>query len=236
AVVHSLLWAKFKVYTLIVGCAVLVTAVPAYVLLRPSNGLVAHYAFAEGKGTRVSDASPSGNHGTLAGGVNWIAGRTPGSEALNFDGKTGHVKLDKDVAPWLGATATLRCWIKTSQVGNTDTSSPAILGVDAVDDDDTVWGWLDGSGRIGIAAGAGPAAHGATASAQSKQPINDGRWHHVAMTRNVATGEVQLYVDGVFQARAVSGLGVKSAALMEIGRFESKHNQAQYYFRGALGE
>src|SRR5262249_13148440 len=124
----------------------------------------------------------------------------------------------------------------TTQTGGTDTSSPTMIGIDLPDDNDAVWGWIDGSGRIGVGAGAGPVLHGATASAQSKQPINDGRWHHVAMTRNLATGEVQMVVDGVFQAKAVSGLGVKSAVLKEVGRFESKHNQTTHYFRGSLAE
>jgi RNA polymerase sigma factor (sigma-70 family) len=237
ATLNAMFWAKAKLCAATFAAVVTVAAVPAYFALNQSDPtLVVAYSFSEGKGTTAADASDSRNNATLVGGVSWITGPRPGTGALNFDGKTGLLQLDKSVTPLLGQTATLTCWISTTQTGNGDTSSPAIVGVDAVDDDDAIWGWIDRAGRIGVGAGAGPTAHGATESAQSKQPINDGRWHHVAMTRNLATGEVQMFVDGLFQARAVSGLGIKSAMLKEVGRFESKHNQVAYYFRGSLAD
>jgi hypothetical protein len=60
-------------------------------------------------------------------------------------------------------------------------------------------------------------------------------WHYVAMTRDGATGEVRMYVDGVFQSVATSGLGIKTLALTEIGRATDR-NQTSYYFQGALAD
>lgn len=237
ATLNAMFWAKAKLCAATVAAVVTVAAVPAYFAIsQTDSSLVAAYSFSEGKGTTTADASASHNNATLFGGVTWPAGPRPGTRALSFDGKTGFLLLEGSMTPWLGQTATLTCWIATTQTGNGDTSSPAVIGTDAVDDDDAIWGWLDGGGRIGIGAGAGPKEHGGTESAMSKQPINDGRWHHVAMTRNLATGEVQMFVDGIFQAKAVSGQGAKSAMLKEIGRFESKHNQTVYYFRGSLAD
>jgi hypothetical protein len=237
AVVKSLLWAKLKVYGLVVASAAVVTAVPAYIYLH-NDGLVGHYAFSEGTGSRAADASGTRNHGTLMGGVTWTAGPRPGSKALSFDG-TGLVKLDKDVVQWLGATATVAFWIKTTQAGgNEDASSPAIIGAEVAGNNDIEWGWLHVSGRIGVVTGGGTAEKPSDLrqpSAQSKQPINDGVWHHVAMTRDFATGEVRMYVDGVFQGTAMSGQGIKTCSLTEIGRLIDR-NRTMYYFRGALGD
>lgn len=233
----AMFWAKVKMGLFATVAVTALVAVPAYVVLTPADEMVGHYALSEGSGAQIRDASSTGNHGTLKGGVTWTAGPKAGSRALAFDGKTGHVQLAKNVAPWLGKTATVSVWVSTTQTGATDTSSPCVIGLDAVDDDDVIWGWIDGTGRIGVGAGAGPTLHNGTASAHSKQPINDGRWHHVAMTRNLATGEVQMFVDGVFQAAAVSGLGVKSPPdLTTVGRFDSKHGQAVYYFQGGLAD
>jgi hypothetical protein len=55
------------------------------------------------------------------------------------------------------------------------------------------------------------------------------------MTRDGATGEVRMYVDGVFQSAATSGLGIKTLALTEIGRATDR-SQTSYYFQGALAD
>jgi RNA polymerase sigma factor (sigma-70 family) len=236
ATLRAMFWAKMKLATLMITAAAVVT-VPAYLALKPDDsGLVGHYALSEGKGTQARDGATAGNHSTLTGGVTWVAGPRPGAMALAFDGRTGHLQLARDSQPWLGGTATVACWLKTTQTGAGDNSSPAVVGTDALDNNDVVWGWLDSAGRIGVSAGAGPAADGGQPSAQSKLPINDGRWHHVAMTRAADTGEVQMFVDGVFQSRAMSGIGKKTAPLTALGRFPSEHNQATYYFSGALGD
>jgi RNA polymerase sigma factor (sigma-70 family) len=237
ATLRAMFWAKMKMAALVVTTAAVVT-VPAYVLLKPdSSGLVGHYAFNEGQGTRVSDRSSSGIQGTLVGSATWGAGRKPGSKALQFDGKTAFVKLDRDVVQWLGTTATVAFWIKTAQVGgDADASSPCIIGAEVVGNNDVEWGWLQTSGRIGVVAGGGTAAQPSDEkqlSAHSKQPINDGRWHHVAMTRDLATAEVRLYVDGVFQETAQSGKGKKTCSLIEIGRMVDRNGTA-HYFAGAL--
>jgi hypothetical protein len=217
---------------------VAVVAVPATVLLRPADaGLVGHYTFAEGSGTTVRDASRSGNHGTLQGNVARVAGPRPGSKALNFDGKTGYVKLDKDLNQWLGGTATAAFWINTRQVG-VDFPPVCVAGVDVVGTtNDVQWGFLDESGRIGVTAGDLAAVN----MAKSSQPINDGQWHHVALTRDAVLGRSQVYVDGKLSSATATGAkGNKTTPFFSIGRKEVFPSDAKdktvYYFQGALAE
>lgn len=234
AATKALLWAKLKVYGAIMA-SVAVVAVPAYVILKPTEGLVGHYTFAEGSGKTVKDASPTGNHGTLVGGVTWTAGRKPGSKALDFDGKTGYVKVSQDLNQWLGGTATVAFWINTKQVG-LGFPPVCIAGVDIVaSTDDVQWGFLDDSGRIGVNAGDLQVVN----MAKSAQPINDGQWHHVALTRNAVLGQSQVFVDGKLSSSTATGAkGSKTTPFFSIARKEVFPNDSKdktvYYFQGLL--
>jgi serine/threonine protein kinase len=200
------------------------------------SGLVGHYAFDEGMGTRVTDGSPVGNHGTLMGGVAWTAGRRPGKTALSFDGKTGYVQCDQNLTPWLGGTATVVFWIKTTQVGKSNWFATGIAGSFAEDNNDVHWGSVDPSGRIAVSAGDRPNERTEFPPPTSTRPINDGQWHHVAMTRDALSGQVQVYVDGVLNATGITGKGVKTTGFVAIGRSTSENPGFTFYFRGALGD
>ena len=191
-------------------------------------GAVGSYNFSEGSGTTTGDASTSGNGGTLTGGVTWTAGRTGAGTALQFNGATGYVNLAQNAAQWLGGTATVAFWMRTTQTGNnTAGQAPGILGVESAGNgNDIFWGWLDASGRIGIKAGYGVAA-------KSTAAVNDGQWHHIALTRNATSGAVQVYVDGVLNGTAISETGTKSTAFRSIGRIEDTGGSPAY-FGGAL--
>ena len=51
----------------------------------------------------------------------------------------------------------------------------------------------------------------------STNPINDNQWHNVAMTRDAATGIVQLYVDGVLNGTGAFDIGTKASQFFLIG-------------------
>jgi RNA polymerase sigma factor (sigma-70 family) len=247
---NAMFWAKAKVYASIVAAAATVTAVPAYILLKPTDaGLVGHYAFTEGSGTTVKDASPSGNHGTLVGGVSWKAGHKPGSKALSFDGKTGHVKLSQDLSQWLGGTATVAFWISTTQKGvpSDGFAVPGcVTGVDVpgidpvITTNDIQWGFVDEAGRTGVSVG--DLALGRTKQLEdivlrSKQAINDGQWHHVALTRDATSGRVEVFVDGKVSGARTAGTGPRTTPFFSIGRKEVPEQQKPaHYFQGLLAE
>jgi glucose/arabinose dehydrogenase len=177
-------------------------------------GLVGEYRFNENAGTATADGSASANGGTLVGSAVWVGGRSGAGSAVAFDG-SGRVDVAADLNAWLGASGTVAFWLRTTQVGNnTMWLAPGVLGVESAGDgNDVFWGWLDASGRIGVQAGD-------VAGARSATPVNDGQWHHVALTRDHTTGRVEVYVDGTLSGSATSGTGVKTTPFRSIGRID----------------
>ena len=190
-------------------------------------GLVAAYRFNEGSGTTTADAIGGAGPGTLRGGVTRVNGFT--GRGLAFDGSTGRVLFGSDLNQWLGTTGSLSFRIRTTQTGNDSVAlAPGLLGSSAGDANDSYWGWLDGSGRIGVQAGD---ATGAT----SADPINDSLWHHVVLTRDSAAGAVEVYVDGNPSGSATGETGTKTAALVALGRI-AHPGGSPAYFTGVLDD
>lgn len=187
------------------------------------------YKFDESSGTAVNDGGSKANAGTLMNGPVRVPG-VVGTGAVQFDGVNDFVATASDLSPRLGGTATLTAWVKTTQVGNVKMyKAPGITGVEQAGlDDDVFWGWIDDTGRIGVMAGD-------TAGAKSARPVNDGQWHLVALTRDAASGRVQVYVDGVLGGEAVSAAGAKTTPFASIGRIEDTSGAVDY-FAGSLDD
>jgi glucose/arabinose dehydrogenase len=187
------------------------------------------YAFDEAGGNAANDGGSNANAGTLMNGPVRVGG-VVGTGAVQFDGVNDFVGTASDLSPRLGGTATLTAWVKTTQVGNVKMyKSPGITGVEQAGlDDDVFWGWIDDTGRIGVMAGDTPGA-------KSARPVNDGQWHLVALTRDAASGRVQVYVDGVLGGEAVSAAGQKSTPFASLGRIEDTSGAADY-FAGTLDD
>jgi RNA polymerase sigma factor (sigma-70 family) len=226
---RSLFWAKLKLFSLLTAAAV-VTVGTTYVATRPKDpGLVGHFAFSEGQGKQAADASPTANHATLVGNVNWVAGPKPGTKALYFDGSSGHLKVAQDLNQWLGGTATLAFWIKTTQVGDAEVwRCPAVLGINVRGPGkDIMWGILNNNGRIGL---------DDDIPVSTTKPVNDGRWHHVAFTRDASKGEINVYLDGSWNAKGPSQAGVKTSPFFTIGRIENVSLGKEIFFQGSLSD
>src|SRR3954453_17941736 len=72
-----------------------------------ATGLAGHWAFDEGSGATAADSSGGGNAGTLAGGVQWVAGKRLG--ALAFD--HGGVQI-ADRSAYETPGLTVEAWVK----------------------------------------------------------------------------------------------------------------------------
>jgi fibronectin type 3 domain-containing protein len=207
-------------------------------------GAVDVYSFEEGTGTTTID-SVGGNNGTLQGNTSptWVAGQV-GTGALSFSGDGTYlqttaesaVKVNSNLATVLGSTSTLSVWVKTTQVGNnTHYMAPAITGAEQNGgSSDINWGTLNASGQIGVYVGD-------TGGVYSTNPINNGQWHNVVMTRDAGTGTVQLYVDGVLNGTASLGSGNKTSQFFLIGALSDVASNGTTfsganYFNGSIDE
>jgi hypothetical protein len=203
---------------------------------------VALYHFDDGVGTFAADSAGI-NTGVLVGATKptWVAGRV-GPGALSFTGDGAYnqtnqsaVQVSSNLVATLGTTSTLTAWINTTQIGsNTHSQAPAITGVDqAGTTSDINWGTLNASGKIGIYVGESGGVY-------STNAVNDGQWHHVAMTRDASTGLVQLYVDGVLNGSATLDTGTKAAQFYLIGALTDRNSSGYVtganYFNGQIDE
>ena len=105
----------------------------------------------------------------------------------------------------LRTTASLSCWIITTQIGNdTFYEAPGITGIEeAGAGDDIFWGWIDnnaGVSHAGMQKGDNP-------TTKSTSQVNDGQLHHLLLTWSAATGAVQVFFDGVLEGSTTSGTG-----------------------------
>ena len=196
-------------------------------------GLVYQWKFDEGMGLVANDVAGKANTGTLTGGgMPWTPGGAPlpgNLFSLTFDGVDDYVAVKDNLAPVLGGTASLSCWLRTTQVGdNNSFDAPGITGVEqGGGGNDIFWGFLDASGAIGLRPGSGR-------TVKSAGPINDNMWHHVAMTRDEVSGRIQIFVDGKL-AKADDGMqtGKKDTAFAALGRITGS---AKPYFKGQLDD
>src|SRR5439155_25946221 len=96
----------------------------------PPVGLVAAYAFDEGLGTTVADASGNGNNGTVANTV-WTASGKYG-RALTFNGTSSMVTIPDANSLDLTTGMTLEAWVNpTALSGWRSTIVKELTGVDA---------------------------------------------------------------------------------------------------------
>jgi MSHA biogenesis protein MshQ len=212
-----------------------------YIPPPPPPDPVLHFQMEEfswnGTTDEVQDDSGNGQHGTAVGGATTvgddpaIAG-SPGTCRYSvFDGVNDYVDVP-NLSSILNSTASLAFWINTTQVGN-DTAwmAPGITGVEqSGGGDDIFWGWLDASGRIGIAVG-----NAFGVGTRSTVAINNGVWRHVVLTRDEPAGTFKIYIDGTLDQSGTIATGVIGTAFSSVGRIEDTGGSPEY-FDGLLDE
>ena len=151
-----------------------------------------------------------------------------------FDGSDDYVQAGANFSALKGDKASLSFWIKTTQTGNAiDWQAPGVTGVeDKGTQNDIFWGWLDDNGKIGIAVGDN---NGDNYAAKSDDPINDGAWHHIVITRDATTNAGRVYVDGSFSGNATLKSYTLNPDFSSIGRIEDTGGTPAY-FQGYLDE
>jgi hypothetical protein len=169
------------------------------------TGLVAGYAFEEGSGASVLDASGRGNVGTISGAARTAAGRH--GAALSFDGVNDWVTVPDSASLDLTSGMTLSAWVKTDLASKTWQTvalkeAPGTLSyaLYATGDDSSPIAWW-GSRGLGT-----PAA----------QAMQTGVWKHLAVVGDGAA--MRFYVNGVQVAsRSLPSALSPSANPLRIG-------------------
>jgi regulation of enolase protein 1 (concanavalin A-like superfamily) len=157
--------------------------------------LLGWYTFNDDVGATVIDWSGNGNHGTISGNPNLVAGYD--GLAMQFDGVDDVVEVPRMIQNDLTAMA----WINTSTIGSQGTTGREGSGL--------IWSDYSGGGdhflvsilgtKLAFETGPVPVV-----SAISSKDVVTGRWIHVAATRTQSSGQIEIFIDGVSDATATS--------------------------------
>ncbi len=190
------------------------------------RGLVAHYQFDDALPLVAHDAA-----GNLHGRIEEV---TVGAEGVagagfTFDGENDAVTLPRSIAD----DFTISIWFRLEGEAHGGLNLNWYLGSSLVDGN--ISGELDDFGLSVVGDGYVVAGTGNPYSMAISEPgYNDGEWHHVAMTRQRASGQITLYVDGEPVAEAVGNTNHLDAAnVLEIGRLQVDR---RFYFEGSMDE
>ena len=154
-------------------------------------GLVGWWKLDDGSGTSAADSSGNGDAGALAGGTWTASGKIGG--ALTFNGTSDQVNIPSS-ANYNSTTGTWAFWFNTTDAACT--RCELMSRADASQSCNGILIYLSGSAHvIANIYGAGCGGTYDTAVASSTTGLNDGNWHHVALTFNGTTA-ADLYIDG----------------------------------------
>lgn len=157
-----------------------------------SRGLVGHWTFDDGKGSRVRDFSGRDCHGLIRGGAKWVEGRIGG--ALEFDGKDDFVLILNESNFDLTGSVTVSAWI---QVKSFTKPWQAI-----VTKGDRAWRLHRANDTKAAGFACSDLSRNQVGDLYGKKEIADGEWHHVV---GVLDGtKVSIFVDGVLDVTADS--------------------------------
>jgi Concanavalin A-like lectin/glucanases superfamily/Bacterial Ig-like domain (group 2) len=188
-------------------------------LFSPS-GLVAAYAFSEGSGSTVADASGNGNTGTISNATWTTAGKY--GNALVFNGTNALVTVNDAASLHLTTAMTLEAWVKPSVVNN------AWRDVIYKGNDNY---FLEATSDEGGVPGAGATLGSSDVVTFGTSVLGTNAWTHLAMTYD--GDALLLYVNGVLVSNLPqTGNIATSANPLQIGG-DSIFGQ---YFSGVIDE
>jgi hypothetical protein len=198
----------------------------------PVTGRVARWTFNEADGPALDSERLQNPAGVLIGGATRTSNGS--GSALALDG-TGYLSFPISLHRWLGSTATVSIWLRTTATGRGTSAwppGPALMGSpfsELVNSSayTTEYGVLDASGHIG-------AVFGEQSAVFSHAAVNDGQWHHLAFTRDASSGAVQIFVDGRLSGQGTSGSGVLGERVYSVGKLDNVSSTSQ--LAGALDD
>jgi hypothetical protein len=186
-----------------------------------TDGLVSYWDFDDGSGTAAVD-SIGGHNGTLQNftGDPWTAGQVGG--ALSFDGQNDHVTTL--TADDFSGARTIAGWIKRDDISRVE------YFIDHSGHDFLVA--LSSTNQIIFCPNYNSGA-GAGAILTVTNISWDTEWHHVAVTANDTTNELEVFFDGISKGTASPSWSAPTVNDYILGK-KGDHNE--YYFKGSMDE
>jgi len=199
-----------------------VSAPSAAVSALVGSGLVLKWNFDETTGNQVQDATGGQVTGTLISDPVRSTGKI--GNGLTLTGNTRYdrnsfVSSSQNLNRWLNRSATLMAWVKTTATGSDDDwRKPGLAGTwsESADYHIENWWYLGGLNANGTVS----ACYGLGNTVSSTKAINDGVWHHLAITREEVSGAIKFVIDGVAAGTGNSSAGFQSARAFGIGRVD----------------
>ncbi len=192
------------------------------------NNLISWWDMDEPSGTRNDTHAYSGlNNGTVTG-----ATQTTGkfSNAYSFNGTSDYISVADSSSLEASGTKTVSAWVKTSS--SSDQSIASKYRDDTAEDG---WSFYLSSGTVG---GIVKNSIGTGVSVATSTTVNDGNWHHVAMTWDTNSGTIKIYIDGALSTTsgALSGTYSGNTRALSIGRRINLSDATNIPFNGSIDE
>lgn len=169
----------------------------------PDNtGLVGYWSFEDGAGTKATDFSGNGNHGTLTNGPTWADGRF--GKAASFDGTDDYVNI-ASMTGLPSGMMTVSAWVKISTHKNYNN----IVGHEWTASNGSWLLFSNSSGNVyfGI--------YDTSQHTASVTGLSAGVWHHIVGTYDGSV--IKIYSDGVAgSSTALGGATLDNAGQVTI--------------------
>ena len=191
-------------------------------------GLVAAYAFNEGTGTTVVDASGNGLTGTISG-ATWTPGGKYGN-ALSFNGTSSYVDLGNPALLQITGSMTWSAWVfaaaNPTDDGQIIAKSSASSGWQLKSSPDT------GPETFGIAV-SGDGTSETQRYSSTVRALNT--WYYVAGVYNASARTLDIYVNGVLDNGTLSGT-IPSSQFNSGDNVNVGRRTGGFYFDGIIDE
>jgi hypothetical protein len=193
----------------------------------PSSGLVAAYAFSEGAGTTVTDASGKGHTGTISG-ATWTATGKYG-KALSFNGSTSFVDLGNAADFQVTGSMTWSAWIFA-------TANPADDGQIVSKSSGPGWQLKTSPDTGPHTFGVGISADGSSLTQRYSTTVRQlNTWYHVTGVYDAAARTLNIYVNGVLDNGVLLGT-VPASQYNATQNVNIGRRTGGYYFQGTIDE
>jgi len=181
------------------------------------DGLLGHWAFAEGTGTTAADSTASANDATLQAGATWVSDCL-GNYAIDFNGVGANAITSQSFSPPSAGTITF--WMQSAGLPG---SSSSLFGIS---DNWEVRQESDGTLTFDLGSAGSP-------EFVSVSPLSqEDRWYHVVAVFDASDDTFQVYIDGQLDTSGTNGDDMvgQSAGQLSFGTTTGGSD----YWEGAL--